>query len=100
MLSLQIKPQKLKHFSYGYNKRGNTLLTHIRIGYSYLKAHSFSTGHATTNICSNCNNNKQESLLHFLIQCPHFARLRETLFNQMEQNFLPNFKKTLNESTV
>ena len=89
-LSLQIKPQKFKHFSYGYSKRGNTLLTHIRIGYSYLKAHSFSTGHATTNICSNSNNNKQESSLHFLIQCPHFARLRETLFNQMEQNFFPN----------
>ena len=81
-LSIQIKPQKFKHFSYGYSKRGNTLLTH-----------SFSTGHATTNICSNCNNNKQECSLHFLIQCPHFARLRETLFNQMEQNLFPNFKK-------
>ena len=92
-LSLQIKPQKFKHFSYGYSKRGNILLTRIRIGYSYLKAHSFSTGHSTTNICSNCNDKKQESSLHFIVVCPHFSHLRETLFNQMEQNFIPNFKK-------
>ena len=43
----EIKPPRFKHFSCG-NKLGNTLLTRIRLGRSYLNQHSFTIGHADT----------------------------------------------------
>ena len=47
-LSKSLKPPKFKHFAYGHSKYANMLLARIRIGYSYLKAHSYSTGHSDT----------------------------------------------------
>ena len=31
--------------------------------------------------------------MHFIIRCPHFADQRQTLFDLMEQKYIPNFKK-------
>ena len=92
-LSHQIKPKKHGHYSYGYNKYTNILLTRIRIGNSYLAAHSFTTGHSTTNICQNCTNRKPETSIHYITSCPHFIDMRNVLYDQIEQNFIPNFKK-------
>ena len=30
---------------------------------------------------------------HFIIVCPHFTELRQTLFDEIETNFIPFFKK-------
>ena len=87
-----MKPSKFKHFSYGYTKHAKMLMTRIRVGNSYLKAHSFSKGHAKSSICPYCNDNKIENSKHFVIIYPHFADMRRTLFDQIEQGFIPNFK--------
>ena len=91
-LSTDMKPSKFKHFSYGYTKHANMLIPQIRVGNYYLKAHSFSKGHAESKICPLCNDNKIKNSKHFVIICPHFAAMRRTLFVQIEQGFIPNFK--------
>ena len=68
------------------------LLSRIRLGRSYLKSHSHSIGLADTNTCS-CNNTVIESPLHYITQCPNFAAICLTLYDEMEQQFIPNFKK-------
>ena len=45
-----------------------------------------------TNIYS-CNSKVVESPLHYIKQCPNFTEMRKTLFDQVEQNFIPQFKK-------
>ena len=67
------------------------LLSRIRLGRSYLNSHSHSIGLSDTNTCS-CNNTVLESPLHYITQCPNFADIRLTLYNEMEQQFIPNFK--------
>ena len=91
-LSTDMKPFKYKHFSYGYTKHANMLITRIRVGNSYLKAHSFSKGHAESSICPNCNDNKTENSSNFFIICPRFAAMRRTLFDQIEQGYIPQFR--------
>ena len=90
-LSLQLKPKKRKHYSQG-PKFSNTLLCQIRVGRSYLKSHSFSIGLAETNTCS-CDTTTPETSLHYFINCPLFTDARRILFDQVEQSFIPNFKK-------
>ena len=89
-LSRKIKPNKRKHYSHG-PKISNTILCQIRVGRSYLKSHAFSIGHADTNTCS-CDNTTPETPLHFFINCPRFTEARRTLFDQVEQSFIPKFK--------
>ena len=70
-IAKNMKPNKYKHFSYGHSKHANMLLARIRIGYSYLKAHSYTTGHTDTMCCTYCDNNTPETSKHFMIICPH-----------------------------
>ena len=42
-LKLELKPQKIKHFSKG-SKYGNSLLTRLRLGQSEPNLHKFSVG--------------------------------------------------------
>ena len=91
-LNKSMKPTKRKHYSRG-NKYANMLLTSLRVEHSKLNAHSFKIGLADTNICENCNKNTQESSLHYLIVCPHFTEQRRTLFDRIEQTFIPKFRK-------
>ena len=86
-----MKPKKFKHFSYG-QKSENMLLTRIRVNCSYLKVHSYKTGHSLTTECFFCPN-KSKSSIHFLIQCPGFSNFRNILFDQIQKNFIPNFSK-------
>jgi len=90
-IATQIKPSKYKHYSRG-SKHGNTLLTRIRVGRSYLKSHSYSIGMSDTNTCS-CNDTVIESSLHFITQCPMFAVQRRILYDQVEQNYIQQFRK-------
>ena len=91
-LNKSMKPIKRKHYSRG-NKYANTLLTSLRVEHSKLNAHTFKLGLADTNICANCDKNTSETSLHFLIVCPHYTEQRRTLFDRVEQNFIPKFRK-------
>ena len=91
ILSRTLKPTNFKHYHFG-QKYPNMLLTRIRVNCSYLKAHSYTTGHSNTTECTFCNS-KIENSLHFIIRCPHFAYHRQTLFDLMGQKYIPNFKK-------
>ena len=86
-----MKPKKCKTICYGH-KAENMMLTRIRVNCSYLKAHSYKTGHSLTTACPFCPN-KSETSLHFLIQCPNFSNSRKVLFDQIQQKFIPNFSK-------
>ena len=90
-ISSKLKPYKNKHFSCG-NKSSNMLLTRIRVGRSLLKTHSHSIGLSDTNTCT-CNDTTPESPIHYITQCPRYMGARQTLYDQVEQNFIPNFRK-------
>ena len=83
----EIKPPRYKHFACG-NKLGNTLLTRIRVGRSYLNQHSFTIGHADTPECL-CHF-KSESPEHFFLQCFLYSPERQILFGLIE-HYIPNF---------
>jgi hypothetical protein len=89
-LTEQLKPRKRKHFCYG-QKYSNMLLTRIRVGRSYLNAHSFSIGRSETPACL-CDQISSETSLHYIIKCPLFTELRRTMFDQIEQQFIPRFR--------
>ena len=86
-LKKELKPSKIKHFSKG-SKIGNTLLTRIRIERSDLNLHKFTIGHSETTECL-CHA-KQESSLHFLIDCFLYSGERQTLFSLVE-HYIPKF---------
>ena len=71
-------------------KDQNTLLAHIILGRSYLKSHSCSIGMSDTNLCA-CNSKVEKSPLHYITQCPNFTEMGQTLFNQVEQNYISQF---------
>ena len=88
-LKKELKPAKIKHLSKG-SKIGNTLLTRIRLERSDLNLHKFTIGHSETPECL-CHA-KQESSLHFLIDCFLYSSERQTLFSLVE-HYIPNFSK-------
>ena len=47
---------------------------------------------ADTNICT-CTSNVVESPVHYITQCPKFTEMRKILFDQVEQKFIPQFRK-------
>ena len=89
MLKLKLKPKKYKHFSRG-PKKGNRLLTQLRVGRSFLNAHRHAIGLSDSPICS-CYF-PHETPKHYLLQCFLYTTERQTLFSRVEQ-LLPNFRK-------
>ena len=87
-LKSNLKPNKIKHYAKG-SKVGNVLLTRIRLDRSELNLHKFVIGQSDTPQCL-CNA-KQESSLHFIIDCFLYSVERQVLFDQVEQ-YVPNFK--------
>ena len=86
-LKSKIKPKKHKHFSRGC-KTGNSLLTQLRVGRSFLNVHGFQINFSSTDKCD-CS--RIETVSHFLNQCFLFQPEREVLFNSI-QKILPKFK--------
>ena len=87
-MSSILKPPKYKHFSNG-SKLGNSLLTQLRVGRSTLNAHTYSLGLTDSPACS-CGF-RENTTLHFLLDCQLFYIHRLTLFNKFEQ-YIPDFK--------
>ena len=81
-----IKPPRLKHLNTG-SKYGCSLMTRIRVGRSYLKAHSYSIGLEIDNACS-CDNITQETSLHYMF-CTKYTEQRLLLYQRIEQ-IIPN----------
>ena len=84
---LELKPTRYKHFSRG-NKFSNSLLTKIRVGRSDLNQHKFTIGLSETPQCL-CHY-REESPLHYFIDCFLYLPERQTLFEKIEHYF-PNF---------
>ena len=83
----QLKPTRYKHFSRG-NKLPNTLLTKIRVGRSDLNQHKFTIG-LTDNPKCDCHY-REESPLHYFVDCFLYLPERQTLFNLIE-HYIPKF---------
>ena len=87
-LKLKFKPKRHKHFARG-SKRGNSLLTQLRVGRTFLNSHGFSIGLAESPACV-CDRN--ETVEHYMLKCFLYAEERQILFSTVEQ-LLPNFRK-------
>ena len=85
--SKELKPKKFKYFSKG-SKFGNSLLTRIRVGRSYLNQHKFSIGHTDSPQCL-CHF-REESPSHYFIDCFLYTPERQALFGLIE-HYIPNF---------
>ena len=84
----ELKPTKYKHFSRG-KKQSNSLLTKIRVGCSDLNQHKFTIGLTDSPQCL-CHH-REESPLHYFIDCFLYLPERQTLFSKIE-HYIPNFK--------
>ena len=83
----EYKPVRFKHFSRG-SKIGNKLLTKIRVGRSDLNQHKHVIGLSDTPECL-CHF-RQESPLHYFIDCFLYLPERQTLFSLIE-HYIPKF---------
>ena len=93
-MKLKYKPIKIKHFAKG-SKYGNSLLTRLRVGRSYLNAHSYSIGLSESPACD-CGA-PQESSQHVLQSCPLYFSERQLLIEKV-QTILPGFlRKSLKQ---
>ena len=88
-LKLDIKPIKIKHYSYG-SKIGNTLLTRFRTGRTSLNLHRFTIGQVGEPTCI-CHF-KEESSLHLIVDCFLYTAKRQTLVSLVE-HYIPKFSK-------
>ena len=98
-LKERLKPKKLKFYSYG-SKLGNTLITSLRVGRSYLNAHAYSIGLSSSPECD-CGS-KFENSQHILVSCPLYDSERQTMFGLVEQHIsnFPTLGKKLKEDIL
>ena len=82
------------------------LLTRIRVGNSFLQAHSFSKGHSETSICSYCRDNKTENSKHFVIIL-QYSIVASFLYNNVNSLHLqsnpgihPQYKHSLTTTVI
>ena len=73
----KIKPKKYFHIKYG-SKRGNSLLTQLRVGRTFLNSHSFLLGMEELPYCDICY--VEENISHFMLTCTFFKEQRDILF--------------------
>jgi hypothetical protein len=88
-IKTHFSPKRYKFLSRG-SKLGNSLLTRIRVGRSYLNGHSFPIGMSESPECS-CHS-KIESTHHYFMDCFLYTEERRILFDKYEQ-WIPNFKR-------
>ena len=81
-LKINLKPDKLRHYSYG-SRLGNKLCTRLRLGRSFLNSHSFAIGRSDSPTCL-CHY-KNETSLHYLLDCFLYTVERQSLIDQVNQ---------------
>ena len=87
-LKFTIKPKKQKHFNRGC-KRGNSLLTQLRVGRSLLNTHGFSVNLTESDQCL-CS--RTETVSHYLNNCFLYQEERCVLLSKIIK-FVPKFDK-------
>ena len=95
-LKIDLKPTKIKHFSKG-PLLSNTLLTRLRVGRSDLNLHKFSIGFSDKPECI-CHA-KEESSLHYMLDCFLYTAERRTLFSLVE-HLIPFFPRMNRKSKL
>ena len=85
-LKSYVKPKKHKHFNRG-SRRGNSLLTQLRVGRSNLNVHRFALG---LNDTEKCLCDRPETVSHYLTTCFLYNEERHALYTKVCQ-ILPNF---------
>ena len=88
-LKKELKPHRYKHYSRG-SKIGNSLLTRLRLDRSDLNLHRFDINQHDSPECA-CHA-KNESSIHYLMDCFLYSGERRTLFSLVE-HYIPNFFK-------
>ena len=88
-LKKELKPHRYKHYSRG-SKIGNSLLTRLRLDRSDLNLHRFDINQHDSPECA-CHA-KNESSIHYLMDCFLYSGERQTLFSLVE-HYIPNFFK-------
>ena len=88
----QFKPKKQRHYSRG-NKLANSLLCRLRVGRSFLKAHSYSINLADDDKCL-CH--QSETVNHYLLHCFLFNKERDILISKVESIY-PKYKSLSNK---
>ena len=81
-----MKPKRHRHFSRG-SRKGNSLLTQLRVGRSNLNVHKFTLGLSETEKCL-CD--RPETVSHYLNTCFLYQEERHALYLKITQ-ILPNF---------
>ena len=81
-LKVHLKPAKHKFYAFG-SKLGNKLLTRLRVGRSYLNAHSYAIGKSLSPSCL-CHE-KQETTRHYLLKCFLYSNERQQLLSQVKE---------------
>ena len=81
-----IKPKKQKHYSRGC-KRGNSLLTQLRVGRSYLNSHGYSINLVESDQCL-CS--RPETVSHFFNHCFLYQEERNCLLSTIRK-LIPKF---------
>ena len=87
-LKLYLAPKKYKFLSRG-DKAANRLLTRIRVGRSYLNAHSFKLQLTESPLCPKCKYHN-ESTSHFIQTCTAYNEERRTMLGVFE-HYIPSF---------
>ena len=86
-LKSEMKPAKIKHFSTGF-KLTNSLVTRFRTGRTSLNLHKYTIGQIDDPSCD-CHF-REESPLHYMIDCFLYTAERRTLFSLVE-HYVPKF---------
>ena len=79
-------PKKQKHFNFG-SKRGNSLLTQLRVGRSFLNSHGYTINLTESDLCL-CS--RPETVSHFLNHCFLYQEERKVLYDKVTK-LLPKF---------
>ena len=91
------RPTKFKFFSRTGNKRGESLMTQLRVGRSYLNDHRFPIGQSETAACT-CHSSPRETSKHILLKCNLYTSERQILLGKVKQlsssfNSLPEHRQ-------
>ena len=54
------------------NRSQSAILTQLRTGHSPLNQHLFRIHHSETPVCQHCRGITPETVIHYLLQCPHY----------------------------
>lgn len=73
------------------NREKEVILYKLRTGYAKLNKHLKKIGMKETDTCELCTLNTEDSVYHFLIECPKYNDNRRIMFKQLQARGVNNF---------